>query len=404
MGGIQSFIIEDTGWSRSTIGFAVAAGVLGSGLLAPFVGRLADRYSPRLLMSVGTIVLGITLVSLGGINSIWQFYLVIILGRAITHPLLIGVVPRAVAANFFQRRRTLALSTTGMFRPISGGVNVQLISSISLAYGWRSAFRVLGIASLILTLPIFIVMRRRPEDIGLLPDGTKTDGHTLSRSQERQPGPSSPEGGRTTPASSGTPEFDWTAGEVLRTRAFWLVALVFLMAVMAHSAMGFNMVPYLREEAQLSRAQAAGVLSLSTFLALSHLGWAYLADKLTPRVCMIAAMVFAAGMLLYLFTVSSTFSAYTFGVLWGISSGASEVLIYLLLARYYGRASYGTIVGTLRPFEAGGLSVGHSLGPVIYDLTKSYKGLILALIVFHLLAALLIFFVRPPALPERAST
>ena len=404
MGGIQSFIVEDTKWSRSTIGFAVTAGVWGSGLVAPFVGRLADRFGPRLLISVGTIVLGVTLVSLAGIHSIWQFYLVIILGRAITHPLLIGVVPRAVAVNFFQRRRSLALSITGVFRPISGGTNVQVISSISSRYGWRTAFRLLGIASLVLTLPMLIVMRRRPEDIGLLPDGTKADRHTLTRSQEKRPGPGSLEAGRTTPGSGGTPEFSWAAGEVLRTRAFWLVALTFLMATMAHSGISFNIVPYLQEEAHLSRAQAAGVLSLSAFLALSHLGWAYLAEKLTPRLCLMAAMVFASGTVLYLFAVSSTFSAYVFGVLWGISSGSSEALIYILLAHYFGRASYGTLVGALRPFEAGGLGVGHSLGPVIYDLTKSYRGLIGAVIAFHLLAALLIFFVRRPALPRRAST
>ena len=405
MGGIQSFILEDTGWNRSTIGFGITAGVWCSGLVAPFVGRLADRYGPRWLMSFGLIVMGISLFSMAGISSVWQFYLVVILGRSLTHPLLIGVVPRTVAVNFFQRRRALAVSLTGMFRPISGGTNIQITSSISAAYGWRNAFRILGSVSLLLALPIFIVMRRRPEDIGLLPDGTKADGHALTGSPEIQPGPSSLEAGRTPPASIGTPEFSWTAGEALRTRAFWLMALAALMAVMASSGMAFNMVPYLQEQAHLSRAQATGVLSLSTVLALSHLGWAYLANKLTPRVCIMAAMVFAAGMVLYLSTaVSSAFSAYIFGVLWGISSGSSEALIYILLTSYFGRASYGTLVGSLRPFEAAGLGVGHSLGPVIYDLTKSYKGLLAAVMVFHLMAALFIFLVRPPALPQRASS
>jgi hypothetical protein len=68
----------------------------------------------------------------------------------------------------------------------------------------------------------------------------------------------------------------------------------------------------------------------------------------------------------------------------------------MLLAHYFGRASYGAIAGVLRPFEAGGLGLGQLLGPVIYDVTGSYTGLIMASVGFYLLGALLILLARPP--------
>ena len=73
----------------------------------------------------------------------------------------------------------------------------------------------------------------------------------------------------------------------------------------------------------------------------------------------------------------------------------------MMLAHYFGRASYGTIAGALRPFEAGGLGLGQSLGTAMYDLTGSYTGLIVAALGANVLAALLIFLARPPA-PSRA--
>ncbi|MGQ4808069.1 hypothetical protein NKDENANG_01436 [Candidatus Entotheonellaceae bacterium PAL068K] len=394
LGGIQGLIFEETGWNRSTIGLAAAAGVWGSGLLAPFIGGLADRYNPRWLMSLGTLVLGICLFSLGGSHSIWSFFLAAVLARAISQPLLIGVIPQTLAVNFFQRKRNTALALTGMFRPLSGAVLIQLISAMAVVYGWRFAFRGLGILSVLLTLPMLLMIRRHPEDIGLLPDGDTAAAQAPTESPTRQHNPGSRQAG-----GGETLERVWIARAVLRTRAFWLVAVTTFLGVTSSSAIGFNMVPYLYEQAHLSTTQAAGVLSLSTFLALANLVWGHVADTFTPRRCIIGTMIASAAMMLYLFSVSSLFSAYVFGILWGITSSSFDVLKHMLLAHYFGRASYGTIAGALRPFEAGGLGLGQSLGAVMYDVTGSYTGLIVAALGAYLLAACLIFSVRPPALP-----
>lgn len=390
--------MEETGWKRSTIGLAAACGVWGSGLSAPVLGRLADRYGPRLLMPLGTLLLGVGLIVVGGAQSVWLFFMIAVLARAISQPLLIGVVPRTVAVNFFWRQRNTALVCIGMFRPLSGALLIQLIALIAVAYNWRVAFQCIGMLSLVVTLPMLLIIRQRPEDIGVQPDGDCGAGRIDPDRQPTLPEPCNPPNGDPAATGDNPADHSWTAREALRTKAFWLIAATTFLAVTSQSAIGFNLVPYLHESANLSTPQAAGVLSLSTLLAISSLGWGYLADQFPPRHCMIGAMLGAVGIVSFLFAVDSLVSAYVFGITWGVLS-SSQVLISMILARYFGPSAYGAISGALRPFEAGGLGLGQSLGAVLHDVTGSYSGLILTALGAHLLAAVFMFLARAPKTP-----
>ena len=375
LGGVQSFILEDTLWPRTSIGLAASCGVWLSGVFAPFAGRLADRYGPRWLMPIGVIVLGVSLIAIGGVHTTWQFFLAAVIGRAVSQPFLIGVVPRTMAVNFFNRRRNIALAFTGIYRPISGALIIQAFALITLLADWRTAFRMLGFFSLFLAIPMVIIMRRRPEDIGLLPDGARASapGGQSAAAASGQSGHGATRS--TTGQSEG--EISWTSREAMRTKAFWMVSMVAFLNVTGSSGLGFSLVPYLHEFAGLTTPQAAGVLSISTFLALSSLVWGQVAGKLTPRWCIVAAMAVSTLATLALLEVNSLAAAYAYGVFWGLFHSALEVLIYMALADYFGRNSYGAIAGAMRPFEAGGLGLGQIVGPVVYDLTGSYTILIL---------------------------
>jgi len=390
LGGIQGFIFEDTGWSRSTIGLAAGTGVLASGLAAPIVGRLADRYGARWLIPSGTFMLGLCLFSFVWVHSVWQFFVIAIIARAVSQPLLIGIVPRTVAVNFFRRRRNLALALTGMFRPVSGAINIQLFAVAALVIGWRTTFQFLGIFSILLTLPMILIIRRQPEDIGLLPDGDKPAGR---------------QGANVSGGGSGgadtTPEEHWSAKDVFHTRSFWLIAVTTFLMVMASTGISFNMVPYFRESAGLTSTQAVGVLSLSTSLALANLVWGYVSDRVNPRYSIVVVMAVMTALVLFLFTIKSVYAAYLFGAIWGIGNGALEVLTYIMLARYFGRGSFGSITGALRPFEAAGLGLGQIFGGLVYDLSGSYHGLFYESIAGYSLA---ILFLLLAVQPVRAQT
>ena len=391
LGGVQSYILEDTNWPRTSIGLASSCGVWMSGVFAPFAGRLADRYGPRWLMPVGVIVLGLSMVTIGGVHAAWQFFLAAVIGRAISQPFLIGVVPRTMAVNFFNRRRNIALAITGIYRPVSGALIIQAFSVITLLADWRMAFRLLGVFSLLLAVPMIIVMRRRPEDIGLLPDGARAPPAT---------GPSDPapagRGGVGATRGTAVAEVSWTSKEAMRSKAFWMVSMVAFLNVTGSSGLGFSLVPYLHEFAGLTTPQAAGVLSVSTFLALSSLVWGQVAGKLTPRWCIVGAMGVATLATLALLQVNSLVAAYAFGVFWGLFHSALEVLLYMVLADYFGRNSYGAIVGAMRPFEAAGLGLGQIVGPVVYDLTGSYAILILFSAAVQGMAMCLMLLARRP--------
>ena len=171
LAGVQAYILNDTGWDRSTLALAVTIGTWIGGFLTPVFGRLADTKGPRIVMSLTAILIGICFYQIAGSSSIWHFSAAYIVSRGIGAPVLISVVPRTIAVNFFLERRNLALGFVSMARPFYGALNVQFISFLSLIASWRTAYKILGIYSIILSVPLFVILRKTPEELGLLPDG-----------------------------------------------------------------------------------------------------------------------------------------------------------------------------------------------------------------------------------------
>ena len=236
LGGLQSLISDDTGWSRASIGFTASA-AFG----CPAWSRRCWAPTPTVTvrdgwMPLGTVFLGLCMLGLGGVNAVWQFFLIALLARAIGQPIFIGLLPRTMAVNFFQRRRNIALAFTFACPAVASAINIQVILAIAASKGWRAGFRYLGFVTLVLTIPIFLVVRRRPEDIGLLPDGEKPDG-----TSRRSPARASADAQRRPQQTTAQPSDGWTARQAMGTPSFWLVSTSTFLVLAAASGIGFNM-------------------------------------------------------------------------------------------------------------------------------------------------------------------
>lgn len=399
MGTIQVYISQDTGWSIERIAIAVTAGTWISGLFAPLAGFMADRYGPRLLTTMGLVVVGCCLlvISATNNNSLLQFIVPYVIARSISNPFLIGVVPRVATVNFFRRWRNITIAISGMARPVGGAINIQIISLIALNQSWRAAYGYVGVFLLLLAVPAFLTMRRTPEEIGMLPDGARPSRATADarRTADSRPGSVGPE-----------PEFSWTAREAMRTRAYWCLAGTAVFAIIASAGSGYVLVPYLVSESGpgLTNPQAVGVGSLGAVLALTTLVWGYMADKLGPRRCMMITITGAVASGIFLITgVNSVLTAYIFAVLWGFFSNTVGTLEHMLLAQYFGRGSFGAIMGSLGPLQTTALGVGPLFGSYLLTYTHSYSLVFMVLMAMYAGAGLLIFLAKAPRLPPRAT-
>ena len=392
LGGIQVYISEDTGWDTSVLSYAATAGTWCSGLIAPFIGRMADRYGPRWLMPAGLLIAGTCYLALSGVDALWQFFAAYVISRAVSNPVLIGLVPRTAAVNFFRRRRNLALAMVSTFRPIAGAINIQLFALIALSQTWREGFRYLGIFSLVLIIPVVLLMRRRPEDIGLQPDGA-----------ERTPPPQPSLGARGSSADPRLIEESWTVREASRTRAYWLIVATACVGTLASSSVGFSLVPYLVEDAGLSVAAAAGVLSFGTVLSIANVGWGILSDRFTPRRCLMVTMVGAGALLGFLTLVDSLADALVFALAWGIFSGAVGTMENMMLAQYYGRESYGSLLGLFSPFQTTALGLGPSMAALLHAVSGTYSLLYTVMVGAYIISAVLLYLARPPVRSHPAS-
>ena len=383
LAGIQTLIFEDTGWDRSTIALGITIGTWVAGLLTPVFGKIADTHGPRLAMPLTSLIVGVCFYWIGGMSAIWHFYVAYIIARGLGNPVLIGVMPRTVAVNFFDRKRNLALGIVSMARPCFGAINVQLITLISTWSSWRTAYKLLGVYSILLTIPLSLFIRKDPESIGLLPDGEKpklSNQESFIKSEE----------------VADIDKHIWSAREAAKTFTLWAIVSAEFLIILTSGTIGFQLVPYLHESG-LPISMAALAWTISTLLnAFSNPIWGFLSDIYSPRKLVLSAMPICLVVTSIFLLIDGGYPGFACVVIWGAASGGLNVLGGMIIANYFGRHSFGSISGIMGPFQIIGLGLGPIIGAIMYDATGGYIYLFAFAIITYIAATILFFFAKPP--------
>jgi len=388
-GGMQSFtfsvfikpISESMGWSRGALVGALTMRTLVSAALAPFFGVYVDRRGPRIIMVVSAVAGGVACLVLTQVNHLWQFYTAFILVGLAGGAGAGGVVANATVLKWFIRLRGRATAFGTMGNTAAGAILAPTVGFIILTFGWRSGWLLMAAIFLFLLLPVATLMIRTPEDVGLLPDGAKTQDEVEATVRRR---------------SGGAVEQSWTLREALRTRAMWVLAVSMMVGGVGVGSVVVHEYSYIRDM-DFPVSVAVGVVSAHAIAASAgRLVWGFLVEKFPVRYCITALFSGSAAGLAILLSATSVPVLFVFAISYGINVGGFQVLTNVAWADYFGREFVGTIRGALTPFTTGASALGPVLVGFTYDFTGTLFPAFVVLLAMFLAAAALVLLAKPP--------
>lgn len=369
LGVFAQLLEDDFGWSRSEVAAAISIGGLVAGVIVPVTGIVVDRWGGRWVIVVSGLIMAVCALALSQMQALWHLLLFYSIGRAVS----VGAMSPAgfvATANWFIRRRASVAGIVAV-GPRVGMALFPLVVALAIEVfgGWRAGWVALAAIALVITVPSLVLMRRRPEDMGLRPDGG--------------PEPVDIDGLPSAPI-----ERDFTLRQAVRTRAYWLVGTSVAVTILCGGAVNFHQIPHLVDQG-LPRTQAAMVITVFSGVgALSAILGGMLAQRITMRWAMAISLAGSGASVLLLMNAASLPAAMTYAVVYGAFFGVQVSLMQVVYADYFGRRALGKIRGSFEPVQMLANAVGPFVVGVWYDRVGSYDAAFYAFAVLLGFAAL----------------
>lgn len=369
-------IVADLGVSATAVASGIAVSNFVSGLFAPFVGQALDRYPLKRMMLLGSLVVSAGFLCLSQVRSVWQYYLVLGSFFAFGLSLMGGMASSKLVANWYILKRGTMLGRATMGVSLSGIAMPFVATWLVAELGWRGGFGVYAAGILVLVLPVVaLLVVTRPEDVGQHPDGRPP---LLGRDGEEEP------------------EVRWRSRELLRSRNFWMIAMPFGAVFASLSAILIHVVPYandlgydgFRAAAILQVAAGAGVAGKVVF--------GQLFDRGDPRVTVWLSFGIQIAGLVLLLLAGGYPGLVAGGLVFGFGMGGVVPLQGAVCGRAFGRESFGTVLGLIRPVQVPIHALGIPLAAWVHDTTGSFQGAFLVFLAVYVASCAMIGALRLP--------
>lgn len=358
---------NEFGWSSAQTALGMSLQRLEAGIAAPLIGYIFDRVGPGKLILPGMIVAGGGLILMSRTQSLAAYYIAFLITAVGLSVAWLGP-PMYAVSNWFIKKRSRALAIL-MAGSGLGGILVPLLVELIAETGWRTTMMIVGIVYCVVSAPLAILLKHRPENHGLLPDGdTTADADTmpnnlLAEMKERQGGNSKETG------------INFGLMEAIRTSAFWLISLSLTLSQFVMTAVFVLEMPHL-ENIGISREAAAITVTFTTLLSLAgSLIGGFLGDTLKKTYILGTAIALQSLGLLILANIQQIWHIAAFLPIYGIGLGATIPLRPALIADYFGRAAIGTILGVMMSIILFGSVLSPLLAGWFFDITGNYRGI-----------------------------
>jgi sugar phosphate permease len=389
-------VSEGLGVSRAAISLVFSMSRSEGGPIGPVAGWLIDRFGPRPVLFVGTLLSGTGFLLLSRTDNIWTFGLVYLAMITIGSDLAFSNSLSALVNNWFHRRRALAMSSYHAVSSLGPALLVPVLALLIAYQGWRTGAMVAGVIILAVALPLTFLVRSTPESAGLLPDGETTGLPAKGQNRNREKVTSSKEVKPT----------DADLAEAFHTASYWLLLTGSLLRLTAKAGVMLHIIPILvwKGNEEQTAAFIFGFLLFLTVPLSLFFGW--LADTLPKNwVLFITAISGTAAFFLLASPLSSIWIIYLFVLLFAIAetSGSNN---WATIGDYFGRKAYGRLRGIVQLASSPGVFLAPVFAGWWYDRAESYTLPLWVFTIFFGLGALSFALMRKPDLaqqPEEAA-
>jgi sugar phosphate permease len=371
----------ELGWGRATISAAVSIGLLLYGLSGPVAGWLMDRFGPKLIAVAGVVIIGGSTLAGAAVNELWQLNLFWGVLSGVGTGIVAPVLGATVANRWFVERRGLVLGIFGAAASAGQLVTVPALMWLVVATGWRAGTVVLAAIVFLVLIPVLLLMRDDPGDLGLRAYGEP----------EKNPAEESPAPEPSTAVAGG--------GNVVlrafRSPVFWLLSgSFFICGASSNGIIGVHFVPHSIDHG-IPEVTAASVLALMgamNFVGTITSGW--LTDRYDPRK-LLAVYYSLRGLSLLLLPFVTEFAGLAvFAVFFGLDYIATVPPTVALVADRFGRAHVGAVFGWVFFAHQVGAALASFLGGVTRDSLGDYTAAFLGAGVLAILASLMVLVIR----------
>jgi sugar phosphate permease len=364
---------RDLGWSRSELTGGFSLALLVTGVLAFPVGTWIDRHGARGLMTIGSILASLLVIAWSQVTDLRMFYL-IWAGLGVCSAAILYEPAFTVMATWFVRRRSTALAVITFAAGLASTIFIPLSDALLNAFGWRQAILILGIVLAVTTIPLHALMlRRHPDDLGLLPDG--------DLKQPDQEYVSSRSG--------------FSLADAVHSRFFWMLILTFGLTSFAGAAIRVHFIPFLIGSGINASTAALASGSIGIMQVLGRLIFAPTSTRVRTRVILSSIFALQATAMFALLTGASLGAVGVFVVIFGAAQGAQTLARASIIAELFGASHYGRISSVMSLF----LTAANTAAPVsaaaLYEHFGTYQPVLLLTILLAMTATVLIVWAKP---------
>ena len=400
-------LLDEFGWSAAAGAAIIALSRLEGGIEGPIIGWAVDKFGPRKMAVLGAVITGFGFMAMSSVDSfqvgplhisaLVAFGLLYAGWMSIGYNTGFGHASMASVNAWFIRKRSRAFSVFSLGAGGSG-LTVFALGYLVNAYGWRTTALLAGIGIFVIIIPLSLLLRHKPEQYGLLPDGDDPNAAVVEAS-------AAPAQGRRGPSSMKVTwsEHDFSVKEALSTRAFWMLILGTGARSFAMTSVVVHLIVYLTAVRDIPLVEASGALGLMVTISLiGRLGFGLLGDFVDKRHIMIATLLLQTVGIFILMNATSMTQVWVFVVVYGISYGGAIPVYMAIVGEYFGRKNYATIRGFNQLFHIPTTVSGPVFAGWIYDTTGSYTVAFTSFIVAMLIGVSFLFLARRPNPPTSA--